>query len=148
MYVKSPAGFHCDRASEIDRSVHVFGERRAERGAPAACPDITVVGHEIMSEFGGRTSRHLDTEHRHELIIHVLPERADRDRARRDVTFELDIQMRRVLGCEPASFDKGRESALRRQPDPAVGRGHEFLGSRRQRAARHEHVEANVLARH
>ncbi len=57
-----------------------------------------------MTEGGGRQPGDLDVEHRDELVVDMLAERADRDGRRApEVPLELDLEMRRVFGIERAA---------------------------------------------
>src|SRR5712692_592458 len=114
--------------------MHARGERGADTGAPAGRIDVAGVGHEIVSDFGRRRPGDGRTKQRDELIGDVLMERAERYRGSgHEIALDLDVEMRRPLGLEPASRVERRESALRWQPDAIFARRQELLRTRRHR---------------
>src|SRR6202035_4156184 len=86
----------------LNRAPYATGDLGPERGTHTARADRAVVTNEVMPEGGRRQPGDLDVEHRDELVVDVLAERADRDGRRApEVPLELDLEMRRVFGIEP-----------------------------------------------
>ena len=112
------------------RTVHPAGNDCPEFRADPACIDVARVADQIMTDVGCWLAGDVPAEHRHELVIDVLPERPDRQRRPAEIVLDSTGDACGVFGFEALARIERRERALRGQPDSGVSRRQKLFGSR------------------
>src|SRR5438093_10666358 len=97
------------------------GDSGSKSCAETSRDDLAGISDEVVADVGRRQSRQIDSEHRHELTVYVLTERADRHRGHgTQIALHLDVDVRGPFGLEEAALRERRKGPLRRQPDAIV----------------------------
>ena len=92
-----------------------------------------------------RPAWHIDAEHFHQLIVHVLSKPAHRDGDTGvEIALERQLKMPRLLGPEHAIGSEGRKRPLGRQPDSGHG-GCKLFGAWYHRALRGKRFHAEAI---